>query len=303
MLEGCPCIYVTNSNAQDNSVTVYATALSGSDLRPIQRISGPHTGLYGPSSIAVDDSRNIYVGNGAAARITVYAAGATGDVSPMATLSGTNIAVPYGVSVDTARDIYVLNYDSIKEYAPGASGNVTPIRAIEGNNTKLTGNSGYAMDNSGNFYVAHFFVAAANTSRATSIMSYPADANGNVKPKRTIVGPKTDLGEVGPLAVDSSGNIYAGACCYTQSIITVYAARAKGDAKPIRTIGGSYTDLNAVRGVGLDAKQNLYVTNEASNTITIYAPGATGNVAPIRTITGSDTELDQPTGIAIWPPA
>ena len=299
-LQLCPCVYVTNTLNTDNSVTVYATGFAGSNLHPIQTISGSHTELDEPISIAVDDNRNIYVANTAGARVTVYAAGATGNVSPIAVLSGANIAVPDAVSVDAAGNIYVLNYDSIKEYAPGASGNATPIRSIEGSKTKLTSDGGFAMDQNGNFYVAHFF-AAADTSRATSITVYGAHAHGNVRPKRTIVGPKTNLGEVGPLAVDSSGSIYAGACCYTQSIITVYAAGAKGDAAPIRTISGSYTGLDSVGGVALDANQNLYVANEASNSIAIFAAGANGNVAPIRTISGSNTGLDYPTGVAIWP--
>ena len=290
----CPCAYVTNPG--NNSVTVYAMGIARSDLRPIQTISGSKTGLYGPRSIAVDASRNIYVANPAGAIVTVYAAGATGNVSPIATLSGYSIAVPGGIAVDSEGDIYVLNYDSISEYAPNASGSVTPIRTIAGRHTKLTHNSGFAMDADGNFYVDHYFLKGR-------ITEYASNASGDVNPIRIIGGKKTGLGESGSLTVDKSGNIYVVAgCCYSQGSVEVFAAGAKGDAKPIRTIAGPKTMLDTPTGVALDSNENLYVSNFSSSVITVYAPGAKGNVSPERTIVGSQTGLDYPGDIAIWPP-
>jgi hypothetical protein len=290
VLQLCPCVYVTNTD----SVTVYATGVMGNNLRPIQTISGSLTELDGPRGLTVDGSRNIYVDNPAGARITVYAAGTSGDVPPIAKLSGHYIAVPEGVRVDGTGDIYVLNYDSISEYAPGASGDVIPVRTIEGKRTGLKNNSGFAMDLENDFYVDHYFLHG-------TITEYAANARGDAQPIRTLDGRKTGLGESGALAVDASGNVYVAQCCYTSGAVLVFGPKARGNASPERVIAGSKTMLNSPTGVAVDSNGNLYVSNSASNAITIYAPGAKGNVSPSRVISGSYTELDFPTGVAVWP--
>lgn len=292
VLQLCPCVYVTNTN----SVTVYATGIAGSNLRPIQTISGSLTELDGPYGLTVDANRNIYVDNPAGALITVYAAGASGNVPPIATLSGHYIAVPEAVRVDAAGNIYVLNYDSISEYAPGASGDVVPVRTIEGKRTGLSNNSGFAMDLDKNFYVDHYFLHG-------KITEYAAKARGDAHPIRKIDGEKTQLGESGALTVDAGGNIYVAQCCYTTSSVLVFGPKAHDDAKPERVIAGSKTMLDWADGVAVDSNGNLYVSNSGNNAITIFPPGAKGNVSPSRVISGSSTELDYPTGVAIWPAA
>lgn len=292
VLQLCPCVYVTNTN----SVTVYATGIAGSNLRPIQTISGSLTKLYGPNGLTVDGSRNIYVDNPAGALITVYAAGASGNVPPIATMSGYYIAVPEAVRVDDAGNIYVLNYDSIREYGPGASGVVIPVRTVEGRQTGLRNNSGFAMDAKKNFYVDHYFLHG-------KITEYAAKAHGDAHPIRKIEGEKTGLGESGALAVDAGGNIYVAQCCSTDSSVSVFGPKAHDDAKPERVIAGSKTMLDSPDGVAVDSKGNLYVSNSGSNAITIFAPGAKGNVSPSRVISGSYTGLDYPTGVAVWPSA
>jgi hypothetical protein len=88
-------VYVTDSQ----SVFVYASGARG-NVAPVQTISGSNTELNGPISVAVAEG-NIYVLNAAFASIqnasiTVYAAGASGNVAPIQTIEGseTGLSLP-----------------------------------------------------------------------------------------------------------------------------------------------------------------------------------------------------------------
>jgi hypothetical protein len=95
-------MYVANygtGSANNSSVTVYAAGAKG-NATPIATIKGANTLLDQPLGIALDAAGRIYVANSATTsaqyRITVYAAGATGDVAPVVTISGSNtgLSVP-----------------------------------------------------------------------------------------------------------------------------------------------------------------------------------------------------------------
>jgi hypothetical protein len=128
----------------EDAVTVYGAGEYG-DVAPIQTIEGNNTGLSNPFGVAVDASGNIYVPNdgynSSDNSVTVYAAGANGNVSPIQTISGSNTGLlgPLAIALDGTGDIYVTNCcpfgtykGSITVYASGANGNVSPIRTISG---------------------------------------------------------------------------------------------------------------------------------------------------------------------------
>ena len=88
----------------------------------------------------------LYVVNQPSNSITVYAAGASGNATPVATIAGgnTGLNTPTGIALDGAGNIYVANElgfssNSITVYAAGASGNATPTATISGSNTGLNG--------------------------------------------------------------------------------------------------------------------------------------------------------------------
>ena len=74
-------------NRRDNYLTVYAAGSNG-NVAPIQKLS--LTKPYDPLGIAVDGSDNMYVSSIVNSRVLVYAAGATGDASPIRTIKGPN---------------------------------------------------------------------------------------------------------------------------------------------------------------------------------------------------------------------
>jgi hypothetical protein len=108
-VDGDGTIFTTNGTIPPDPVSsrinVYAPGANG-DVPPIAVIQGSHTGLDQPRSIAVGFGRRLYVGNaGLHAQgpftVTVYPAGADGDVAPLTTLTGsaTGLGFPEGIAL------------------------------------------------------------------------------------------------------------------------------------------------------------------------------------------------------------
>src|SRR5437016_2791917 len=282
-------LYVANLGG---SITVYAAGASG-NATPTATIAGGNTGLIGPFAVALDGAGNIYAVNGisinaARASITVYAAGASGNATPTATIAGDNTGLddPAGIAADGAGNIYVTNrgssfgHPSITVYAAGASGNATPTATIGGVGFPY----GIAVDGAGNIYVTNL--------GNNSIIVYAAGASGNATPTATIAGDNTGLSAPFGIALDGAGNIYV--TNPNVFSIIVYAAGASGNATPVATIAGDNTGLSHPFGIALDGAGNIYVTNPNVPSITVYAAGASGNATPTATIAGDNTGLNSP---------
>jgi hypothetical protein len=127
-------------------------------------------------------------------------------------------------------------------------------------------------------------IYALNGASPATLTVFPANANGNDAPSRTITGSNTLFANVQSVAVDATGKIYV-ANVFGQPAITEYAPGANGNAAPTNVITGSNTLLGNLGGLALDGAGDLFVS-AAGTTTNVYAPGASGNVAPIRTITG-----------------
>jgi hypothetical protein len=146
------------------------------NVAPISAIGGSNTGLDSPHGVSLDAVRNIYVANpgfcqsGCQNRnVSVYAAGANGDVAPMRSVKGskTGLIGPVGIALDARQNVYVADSggNGVLVYAAGGNGNVPPSRTISGSHTGLNNPLGIVLDG----------------------------ANGDVPPMRTIGGSKTGL--------------------------------------------------------------------------------------------------------------
>jgi hypothetical protein len=251
----------------------------------------------------------IYVTNVTANSVTVYAKGANGDVPPIQAIAGSHTAlhVPQGIALDAARNIYVVNHTglgSVTVYPAGANGDVAPTQTISGSKTGMNGPEGIALDSSLNIYVANSFGGASGLG---SVTVYPAGANGNVAPIRTISGSNTGLNFPEGITLDASLNVYVTTFVGGPSglgNVSVYAAGANGNVAPVRTITGSNTRLHGPVGIALGRQGGIYVVNydspnrPAPGSVTVYPAGTNGNVAPLRTISGSNTGLFGSLGIA-----
>ena len=300
----CPCLYVTNvSNA---SVTVYAFGATG-NMKPIQDIGGPRTGLTHPHDVAVDRDGNVYVVNIAPASVTVYPGGATGNVKPIRTIRGPNTALaePSGIVIDpTTGNLYVSNITggpfrngSITVYGPRSKGDVAPLRDIAGPNTALGHPNCLVLDPSGNVGVTN--VLLGNGYQQAWLTFYAAGSTGNVAPTRVIKGALTKLDLPTQIALDSNLNTYI--ANFNGVSVTTYAPGASGNVAPLREIKGPRAKLGGPLGLALDNTGNIYVASgfARNSHITVYGAGSNGNVRPIKRIEGTKTGLDFPQGIAI----
>ena len=292
-------------------MTVYGAGLSGTvNATPIATIFGSNTGLADPSGIALDSSLNIYVinnggsvigsgGTTVSASVTEYAAASSGNVAPIATITGQ--FDPTGIALDSADNIYVVDAGCgpcVNVYAAGSSGAATPIAVISnassGSTTALDNPNAVAVDSAANIYVAN---DGAQIGDSDTVTVYPAGSGTGVVPSATIVGSNTGLNFANFVAFDSSKNIYV--TNLGSNSVTVYPAGSNGNTTPSTTISGANTGLDLPEGVALDGSNNIYVANFNNNSVTVYPAGSTGNATPSATIVGASTGLNGPIGVAL----
>ena len=136
-------LYVASS--WTSTIAIFAPG-ADEDAPPIGSIRGGNTGLDHPAGIAIDSSGKLYVANLGIASydtkfdspggITVYAAGAEGNVAPIAAIKGVKTRLYHcsGVAVDPSGKVYATNYakdrssGSVNIFATGANGDIAPTQ-------------------------------------------------------------------------------------------------------------------------------------------------------------------------------
>ena len=203
-LDGAGNLYgaVSSSGSPPLFVAVYPPGATG-NASPSRTISLPVSQNavlnVDPSGLAFDTAGNLYAVQNedifGGPYVAVYAPGASGNVAPIRTISGSNTGLyqPTYDAVDSSGRIYVTNLGTVTVYAAGANGNVAPIATIAGSKTGLAGNGlsyagGIAVDSSGLIYVT-----TGVRQLNPSILVFAPGANGNVPPLRTITGSNTGL--------------------------------------------------------------------------------------------------------------
>ncbi|MSO20132.1 MAG: hypothetical protein EXQ56_06645 [Acidobacteria bacterium] len=143
-----------------------------------------------------------------------------------------------------------------------------------------------------------------------SVVAYPKLAQGDDKPAREIVGPKTQMNDPHGVAVDyknkqlfvsNHGNGIVKATesgKFSPPSITSYPLYSKGDTAPLRVIEGPRTRLNWPANMWVDGTRGeLYVANDGDDSILVFKTSDRGDVAPTRIIKGPKTHVNKPTGV------
>ena len=266
------------------------------------------------SSVAVDDKRNeVFLQDNNLWSIRVYgrtdnAKPGTPPTEPRREIAGNDTDVQFNscVYIDPINgDVYSVENDIgdvIVTFEHDATGNAKPIRKLSVTHRAYA----MAMDEQNQ----EFFVSGQHPPQ---VAVYRRGASGNEKPKRLLMGDKTELSDSHGMAidprrkllfVDNWGNIAddakPGSGRFGPPAITVYRLNAEGDEAPLRIIQGPKTGLDWPGAMSIDPDTgDLYVANDMGQDIIVFHSTDAGDVAPSRAIKGPSTGLSYPVGVFV----
>ena len=300
--------------ADDNrgSIMTYNAEFPPTDriVEPRRVIMGPKTHLGYTCSVAFSPNHNelFTIDNDWKDNMSVFPVDGNGEITAKRELTIEHGA--WGVVLDSERDeilMTVQNLNKISIYPRTAEGEEKPLRSIQGMKTGLADPHGIFLDmESDTIFVANhgFWRKGVDRIRARnglpgplppstgdflppSITVYPRDAQGDVKPLRTIQGPKTQLNLPLGIYMDSASDQLVVANSGDNSVL-FFDKNADGDVAPVRVLKGPSTGVGSPSGVYVDLKRNeLWVTNWRNHSATVYARTAQGDAAPLRTLRGA----------------
>ncbi len=285
----------------------------------------------GPSGVAVDSAKNVYVADqinhtirkvtpgGVAttlAGLAGYAGGADG------TGSDSRFTSPAGVAVDSTGNLYVADAGNSTIRKVTSAGVVTTVAGLAGEVGSDDGiNSqarfyyplGVALDKAGNLYVADTLgytirkITPAGTDWVVTTLAGWFDHFGF----RNGTGSNALFNTPSSVAVDSTGNIYvADTLNHVVRKVTAggVVSTFAGGAGTVGSADGTGTTAQfyAPMGVAVDNADNVYVADTYNNTIRKVTPagvvttlgGMAGNIGTANG-TGSDARFSNPAGLAV----
>jgi hypothetical protein len=254
------------SNPTNGNITIYPVKANG-NIPPTATLGGPATMITFPAGLAVDAAGRIYVADegpdgGGPGSILVFAAGASGNVAPLAAITPTTtpLTTPVGVTVASNGDIWVANFGgaSVMKFTAGSNGDVPAAATLAGANTMIDVPSYVAIDSAGNLCVSND--GAAFTPPTTdAILIFPPGSDGNVAPSSTISGSNTQLDLPTGLVFDTKGDLFV----------------------------ANYSNPSA--------------PDDPGPSLVEFGPGRSGNIFPLRFISGASTHLSRPAGMFFVP--
>jgi len=247
--------------------------------------TGSAARFRGPLGIAADSAGNVFVadtGNYTVRKITAAGVVTTlaGTAGQIGSTDGTGTAArfssPYGIAVDSAGTVYVVESNAIVRKIT-ATGVVTTLAGQAGTNgfTDATGTAArfsvpfdIAVDGSGNLYVSDHGNHAVRKITSAGVVTTLAGSGsmGNTNATGTAASFKFPSG----IAADSAGNVYLADTdnqvirkITTAGVVTTIAGSDIGSADGV---GTAATFFNP-KDVAVDSSGNLYVADRGNHTI------------------------------------
>ncbi len=263
--------------------------ISDSVLNAVPRtiLAGSATGLASPTGMAFDGDGHLWVANTGNGTVTEYAAGASGNAAPIATIGGKETAL------NRPQALLALS-------APGA----TP--ADGGTSQRSAAIAGSVV--TGGEPTTYHFELGPTTAYGVTTPSRPATQTLAPQVVRAVVSLPPGVTEHYRLvAANALGTTYGAdrvlttvsaadgplptvyGASRTEDSIFIYAPGSQGDMPPVRTIAGPHTQLASPLGIAVDPAGDLFVASAVS--VLEYAPGANGDARPIAVITDTGGPL------------
>jgi hypothetical protein len=258
--------------AGDNRILVYTMPRNG-QAQLLRTIQGPKTQISVPVGLAINSLGELYVSNyggpNQASSIVKFAAGVSGNISPIA-------VIPAAVNPD---------------------GSSTGI-----GNTGLKVAGGIAIDKADRLYVVD---RSMSDKEYGGLHIFAADASGDVAPLVSIANPDATL-QLRAVALGSNEEVYISTRQPTSGTgdrVIIYPPRPTSSSKVLR-----YFESKAMQDIdylAVDDTDQIYVpvyeaaVPRRSHSVLVFPAGSKGTVTPVRTIEGKSTRLDGPTAIAV----
>ena len=290
------------SDTTQNAIEIYPSPAASAT--PQYAIGGSNTTINGPTYMAFDSSKRLYVSNSSAstgqASILVFQTYATGNVLPFGTISLATNAQPHGIAMipnagfavaETLPGGFFSSFVNI--YGAFSSGLATLTSTIAGSNTGLSNPIGVGVDSKTNVYVANRGNGTITVYATPSPAPTPS-GTPTATPTPTPTPSGSPSASPAPTPTPSSANIAPNE--------TISCAPAGGMPSPC---------MSKPTGLTLDGSGNVYVTDPDSGTapaIYIFTaaqvacatpPCGALNLTPSRFIAGSNTKLVDPTDVAV----
>jgi hypothetical protein len=244
--------------------------LADKNSQPVRKIEGQKT-LLGRTmhGLTYDEIHDEFtVPQQFAQAILTFAGGAEGETPPLRVIQGSNTRLegPDRVAVDAVNnEIYVPEGDKILVYDRLGNGNVAPKRALEGPDVGR-GLDALAIDPVNNLLIVGVGGGGGDLGRGTRFLVFDRTANGNVKPKMTIRGPRA-MG--GPFAIYPPKKLILAtnrpadeSLAGDDSYLGVWSYEKSSDGEPLWVIGGPKGIFQMPRGVTLDVKNKSIIASD-----------------------------------------
>jgi hypothetical protein len=254
-------------------IAVFAR-LADANAKPVRKIEGQKSMLGRTMhAIAYDEIHDEFmVPQQFGQAILIFKGDTNGETPPIRVIQGskTRLRDPDRLGLDAVHnEIYVPQDDVLLVYDRAAQGNVAPIRAIEGKDTGL-GASAVAIDPLNNLVIV-----AGGGGGGTKFRIFDRTANGNVKPKMTIGGPRS-LG--GPFTVYPPKKLIiatdrvGGELASDDSYLGIWSYEKDGNNPPLWRIGGPRGVFQMPRGTTLDVKnKSIIVSDKRLNSVLTFS--------------------------------